>query len=74
MAAKQSGEHFKAELREGKPKYGIFVNSGSSAIAGQLSHLGYDWLLIDFQVRRTSYFAHDHHDSTEPWTTMFCLQ
>jgi len=49
MAEKQSGEHFKAELRQGKPKYGVFVNSGSPAIAGQLSHLGYDWLLIDFQ-------------------------
>jgi len=46
---KLSGEQFKAELREGKPKYGIFVNSASTAIAAQLSHLGYDWLLVDFQ-------------------------
>jgi len=46
---KLSGAQFKAELREGKPIYGIFVNSASTAIAAQLSHLGYDWLLVDFQ-------------------------
>jgi len=45
----QSGEEFKAELRAGKPKYGIFVNSASSAIANQLSQSGYDWLLVDMQ-------------------------
>jgi len=49
MAEKQSGEQFKAELRDGKTKYGIFINSGSPAVAAQLSHLGYDWLLLDFQ-------------------------
>eukprot|EP00735_Rhodelphis_limneticus_P003835 TRINITY_DN15364_c0_g1::TRINITY_DN15364_c0_g1_i1::g.22724::m.22724 TRINITY_DN15364_c0_g1::TRINITY_DN15364_c0_g1_i1::g.22724 ORF type:complete len:278 (+),score=104.92,sp/B6I2N1/HPCH_ECOSE/30.67/5e-31,HpcH_HpaI/PF03328.9/4.7e-53,Response_reg/PF00072.19/0.054,DHQS/PF01959.11/0.2 TRINITY_DN15364_c0_g1_i1:58-891(+) len=44
-----TGEEFKNELRAGKPKMGIFVNSGSTAIAAQLSHSGYDWLLVDFQ-------------------------
>jgi len=46
---KISGEEFKAELKSGKPKFGIFVNSGSPSAAGMLSHLGYDWLLIDTQ-------------------------
>jgi len=47
--AQGTGEQFKKELREGVPKYGIFVNSGSPTIAGQLSFSGYDWLLIDTQ-------------------------
>jgi len=47
--AQGTGEQFKKELREGKPKFGLFVNGGSTAIAGQLSFLGYDWLLIDTQ-------------------------
>jgi len=46
---RQSGEQFKADLRAGKPKYGIFVNSASPAIASQLSFSGYDWLLVDSQ-------------------------
>jgi len=45
----QSGEEFKADLKAGKPKYGIFVNSASATIAAQLSQSGYDWLLIDTQ-------------------------
>jgi 4-hydroxy-2-oxoheptanedioate aldolase len=49
MCSTLSGEEFKAELRAGKPKIGLFVNSASPAIAGQLSFSGYDWLLIDFQ-------------------------
>jgi len=49
MPFEGTGESWKAELKSGKPKFGIFVNSGSTAIAGQLSHLGYDWLLVDFQ-------------------------
>jgi len=46
---KLTGEEFKADLKAGKPKYGIFVNGGSQTIAAQLSYLGYDWLLIDSQ-------------------------
>lgn len=44
-----SGEMFKSELRAGKPKFGLFVNSHSSTVAEQLAHSGYDWLLIDTQ-------------------------
>lgn len=44
-----SGEEFKAELLKGNPKFGLFVNSASSAVAAQLSWSGYDWLLIDTQ-------------------------
>jgi len=54
---KQSGAEFKAELHEGKPKFGIFVNSGSPAIAGILSHLGYDWLLVDTQHGAMDYIT-----------------
>jgi 4-hydroxy-2-oxoheptanedioate aldolase len=44
-----SGEEFKAELRNGNPKFGLFVNSHSPTVAGQLAHSGYDWLLVDTQ-------------------------
>jgi len=44
-----AGSHWKAELKSGKPKMGIFINSASPAIAGLFSHAGYDWLLIDSQ-------------------------
>jgi 4-hydroxy-2-oxoheptanedioate aldolase len=44
-----TGEQFKADLKAGKPKFGLFVNSASPVVATQLSHLGYDWILIDFQ-------------------------
>jgi len=44
-----SAEQLKKELKEGKPKFGIFVNSASAVVASQLSFLGYDWLLIDTQ-------------------------
>ncbi|CAD2217400.1 2,4-dihydroxyhept-2-ene-1,7-dioic acid aldolase [Angomonas deanei] len=40
---------FKAELRAGNPKFGVFLNSASPLVAGQFSHCGYDWLLIDAQ-------------------------
>lgn len=40
---------FKAELRAGKPKFGVFLNSASPLLAGQFSYSGYDWLLIDAQ-------------------------
>lgn len=42
-------EQFKADLRAGKPKFGVFMNSASHLLAGQFSHSGYDWLLIDAQ-------------------------
>ncbi|HXM98538.1 MAG TPA: aldolase/citrate lyase family protein [Candidatus Dormibacteraeota bacterium] len=48
-AATSSGAEFKKELREGKPKMGLFLNSHSPTIAEQLAHSGYDWLLVDTQ-------------------------
>lgn len=47
--ADESGAVFKQELREGQPKFGLFVNSASPTVAEQLSHSGYDWCLIDTQ-------------------------
>src|SRR5579864_9141453 len=47
--ATQSGAEFKKQLREGKPKMGIFLNSHSPTVAEQLAHSGYDWLLVDTQ-------------------------
>jgi len=47
--SKISGEEFKQQLRNGTTKIGLFVNSASPTIAGQLSHSGYDWLLVDCQ-------------------------
>jgi len=47
--AKLTGHDFKEEMRHGKPKFGLFLNSHSQTIAGQLSLSGYDWLLIDNQ-------------------------
>src|SRR5262245_56623766 len=44
-----SGAEFKKQLREGKPKMGLFLNSHSPTIAEQLAHSGYDWLLVDTQ-------------------------
>ena len=44
-----SGAEFKAELRAGKPKMGLFINSHSPTVAEQLAHSGYDWLLVDTQ-------------------------
>lgn len=49
MAASMSGEQFKAQLRSGVPKIGLFINSASVAIAEQLAHSGYEWLLVDTQ-------------------------
>ena len=46
---KLSGSEFKQELRSGKVKLGLFVNSASMTVAEQLAHSGYDWLLIDTQ-------------------------
>jgi 4-hydroxy-2-oxoheptanedioate aldolase len=44
-----SGAEFKKQLREGKPKMGLFLNSHSPTVAEQLAHSGYDWLLVDTQ-------------------------
>ncbi|HEX4133209.1 MAG TPA: aldolase/citrate lyase family protein [Bryobacteraceae bacterium] len=49
MSEVLSGAEFKNELRAGKPKIGLFVNSHSPTVAEQLAHCGYDWLLIDSQ-------------------------
>jgi 4-hydroxy-2-oxoheptanedioate aldolase len=44
-----SGADFKAQLREGKPKFGLFINSHSPTVVEQLAFSGYDWLLVDTQ-------------------------
>ena len=44
-----SGADFKQELRDGKAKMGLFLNSHSTTVAEQLAHSGYDWLLVDTQ-------------------------
>ena len=49
MSQSLSGVEFKKQLREGKPKFGLFVNSHSPTVAEQLAHSGYDWMLIDTQ-------------------------
>src|SRR5438105_1164750 len=49
MSQALSGAEFKKQLREGKPKLGLFVNSHSPTVAEQLAHSGYDWLLVDSQ-------------------------
>jgi 4-hydroxy-2-oxoheptanedioate aldolase len=46
---RDKGFLFKKDLKEGKPKFGIFLNSASPVIAEQLSFGGYDWLLVDMQ-------------------------
>jgi 4-hydroxy-2-oxoheptanedioate aldolase len=49
MSEGLTGREFKAQLREGKPKMGLFLNSHSPTVAEQLAHSGYDWLLVDTQ-------------------------
>src|SRR5213594_3993150 len=49
MIESLSGTEFKKQLREGKPKLGIFLNAHSPTVAEQLAHSGYDWLLVDTQ-------------------------
>src|SRR5271165_2094713 len=44
-----TGAEFKKQLHAGTPKLGLFVNSHSPTVAEQLSHSGYDWLLVDSQ-------------------------
>jgi len=49
VAEKETGLEFKQALKGGKTKMGLFLNSCSPTVAGQLSHSGYDWLLVDTQ-------------------------
>lgn len=49
MSEPLTGAEFKKQLREGKPKMGLFINSHSPTVAEQLAHSGYDWLLVDTQ-------------------------
>ena len=44
-----TGAEFKAQLRSGNPKIGLFLNAHSPTVAEQLAHSGYDWLLVDTQ-------------------------
>lgn len=44
-----TGAEFKKQLRAGTIKLGIFLNAHSPTVAEQLSHSGYDWLLVDSQ-------------------------
>lgn len=49
MTDSTSGAEFKQQLRAGRPKFGLFLNSHSPTVAEQLAHSGYDWLLVDTQ-------------------------
>ena len=49
MSESLSGAEFKKQLREGKPKMGLFINSHSPTVVEQLAFSGYDWLLVDTQ-------------------------
>src|SRR5271166_1662601 len=49
MSEVLSGSEFKKQLREGRTKLGLFLNSASPTVAEQLAHTGYDWLLVDTQ-------------------------
>jgi len=60
MAHKVTGAAFKDELKAGKPKFGIFLNSASPVIAEQLSSSGYDWLLVDMQHGPLEYVTLSH--------------
>src|ERR1700731_3752927 len=55
MADVVTGTEFKKEMREGKPKLGLFLNSHSPTVVEQLAHSGYDWLLVDSQHGPMSY-------------------
>src|SRR6476660_10521460 len=63
MSESLSGAEFKKQLREGKPKMGLFINSHSPTVVEQLAHSGYDWLLVD-----TQHGPMDH----EKLSTMLC--
>jgi 4-hydroxy-2-oxoheptanedioate aldolase len=49
MSNSLTGAQFKQQMRDGKPKMGLFLNSHSPTVAEQLAHSGYDWLLVDMQ-------------------------
>jgi 4-hydroxy-2-oxoheptanedioate aldolase len=49
MSQVLTGAEFKTQLRAGRPKFGVFINSHSPTLAEQLAHSGYDWLLVDTQ-------------------------
>ena len=49
MADSVTGAQFKQQMRDGKPKLGLFLNAHSPTVAEQLAHSGYDWLLVDMQ-------------------------
>jgi 4-hydroxy-2-oxoheptanedioate aldolase len=49
MSEVLNGAEFKKQLRAGKTKLGLFLNSSSPTVAEQLAHSGYDWLLVDTQ-------------------------
>ena len=49
MSEVLSGAEFKKQLREGKTKLGLFLNSSSPTVAEQMAYSGYDWLLVDTQ-------------------------
>lgn len=49
MSEVLSGAEFKQQLRSGRPKLGLFLNSHSPTVAEQLAFSGYDWLLVDTQ-------------------------
>jgi 4-hydroxy-2-oxoheptanedioate aldolase len=49
MSESLSGAQFKSQLREGKPKFGLFINAHSPTLVEQLAFSGYDWLLVDTQ-------------------------
>src|SRR5438067_9018296 len=49
MSEALTGAEFKKQLRDGKPKMGLFLNAHSTTVAEQLAHSGYDWLLVDTQ-------------------------
>jgi 4-hydroxy-2-oxoheptanedioate aldolase len=55
MSEVLNGSDFKQQLREGRPKLGLFLNSHSPTVAEQLAHSGYDWLLVDTQHGPMSY-------------------
>lgn len=56
----QSSSKFKAALRRGEPRIGLFVNSASALVAEQLAFSGYDWLLVDMQHAPFSYKSLGH--------------
>src|SRR5467141_3312759 len=49
MIESLSGAEFKKQLREARPKVGLFLNSSSPTVAEQMAYSGYDWLLVDTQ-------------------------